>query len=198
MDGKSLTYDDWLALTDEERDNIHFNSWNVYDRDGLPIAFMAAARLALRSKWKVLDINTGIYHGGEHVLHMTVSDEDFKQCPAKLQEQFEGFRVIWMPLCGYPPRTEHPDTLDGKWKAENGDYEFDVRLTDSGASVEGKKQNSNEILVISNVKFNGLDISFSVTDLERNQCSQHQLTLIGFNLCANQTSKTDYYRKIKR
>jgi hypothetical protein len=37
-------YDEWLALTDEERDHIKFNDWNAYARDVVVFAFMAAAR----------------------------------------------------------------------------------------------------------------------------------------------------------
>ncbi len=92
------TYEDWLALSDDERDEVHFRDWNVYLRDGIAIAYIAAARLALQSPWKVLDISIGAYHGGEYTLDLTVSAEDFPKCPPRLTESFEGFRVIWFEL----------------------------------------------------------------------------------------------------
>ena len=95
MASSPKTYEEWLALSDEERRHVHLNKWNVYAREGLAIAFMAATRLALQSSRKILDIQIGTYHCGEYLLHMTVSEEEFRDCPPMLAESFEGFRVVW-------------------------------------------------------------------------------------------------------
>jgi len=35
-----LTYDEWLALSDPERENVKLHQWNAYARDGVAIVFM--------------------------------------------------------------------------------------------------------------------------------------------------------------
>src|SRR6266404_1937653 len=132
------TYDDWLALSDEERKDVHFRDWNVYARDAIGIAFMAATRLALQSKRKILDIQIGTYHGGEYLLHLTVSDEEYRDCPPMLAESFEGFRVVWIPQRAFLAAPDVPGTLEGRWTAEHGDYEFEIHWTKSGVDVSGK------------------------------------------------------------
>lgn len=91
------TYDEWLGLSEDERDRIHHEAWNVYDRDGIGIATVAAGRLALASRVRVLDTRIGTYHGDELVLHMCVSDQDQPTMPQLLSQRFEGFRVLWIP-----------------------------------------------------------------------------------------------------
>lgn len=93
-----MTYQDWLKLNDEQRDEIHFRQWNVYERDGYIITHMAASRLAEGSHLKIFDIRIGTYHGDEYTLDPYVSDIDYQNCPPMLQQVFEGFRVIWHPL----------------------------------------------------------------------------------------------------
>jgi hypothetical protein len=92
------TYEEWLALSGEDREQIKENAWNAYARDGIAFPFMAAARLAMQSRHKVLDIGIGTNHGGEYVLLLYVSPEDVKNCPPFLQQSFEGFRVAWLPV----------------------------------------------------------------------------------------------------
>jgi len=94
----SISYNDWLKMTPEEQNHIHFDEWNVYERDGYPIALMAAARFTEQSPKKIYDCSIGTYHGGEYVLHMYVSDEDFPSCPKKFEQSFEGFRILWQPI----------------------------------------------------------------------------------------------------
>jgi hypothetical protein len=95
------SYDEWLSLSEDERDRVHREVWNVYDRDGIGIATIAAGRLALASSIKVLDVRIGTYHGGELVLHMCVSDGDYPKMPTMLSQRHEGFRVIWMPTSNW-------------------------------------------------------------------------------------------------
>lgn len=92
-----LNYDEWLALNDDERDAVHRGQWNVYEREGYLIPITAAVRLASQCGLPVIDIAIGTFHGGEYVLHLTVPDEHIPNLPAMLEQQFEGFRVAWLP-----------------------------------------------------------------------------------------------------
>jgi len=93
-----MTYTEWLAFSEEERDHTHFNIWNVYEHQGYSIALMAAARLADTCGHQVYDVQIGTYHGGEYLLHITVADKECSTLPRMLEQHFEGFRVAWMPL----------------------------------------------------------------------------------------------------
>lgn len=91
-----MTYDDWLQMTDEERDSAHFG-WDAYSRESIWVPYMAAARLAMMSGIPVLDLSVGTYHGGEYLLHMRVRSSDLAKCPQFPSQAFEGFRVMWLP-----------------------------------------------------------------------------------------------------
>ncbi len=93
---KVADYDDWLKLGESERESI-VQSWDPYARENLGFPYVAAGRLAIASKKRIVDLAVGIYHGGVYVIHATVSAEDYPSCPPPLQETFEGFHVIWMP-----------------------------------------------------------------------------------------------------
>ena len=90
------SYEEWLALSDLEKDEVH-QSWNAYEREGYGFPATAAGRLAISSEVRVLQSFVGTYHGGEYLLHMYVSDGDYPKMPARLEQTFEGFRVIWLP-----------------------------------------------------------------------------------------------------
>ena len=95
--GKVKSYEDWLSLTEEGRQEEKM-SWNAYEREQIGIPTIASGRLALASERKILDTAVGTYHGGEYLIHATVSEEDFEDCPPMLAEEFEGFRIVWMSL----------------------------------------------------------------------------------------------------
>ena len=91
------TFEEWLALADEQRDAVH-KSWNVYDREGIGFAYTAGGRLAIASDTYVFDIQVGTYHGGVYVLHAYVADAAMQNLPKMLEQRFEGFHVIWLPV----------------------------------------------------------------------------------------------------
>jgi hypothetical protein len=88
-------YDEWLALSDDEKQHVHLKVWDVFERDGFAFANMAAARLAMQSEKRVLDIKIIAFLGGEWVLQPIVSEADCDNCPSMLEQTFEGFRVWW-------------------------------------------------------------------------------------------------------
>lgn len=106
-------YEDWLALTDQERIAIK-RSWNAYERESIGFPYIAAGRLAIASARKILDLRIGTYHGGEYLIHATVSGSDFKECPPMVTEEFEGFRIVWMPMPSDEPQNEAEHIGDGK------------------------------------------------------------------------------------
>jgi hypothetical protein len=106
-------YEDWLALTDQERFDVKLG-WNAYERESIGIPYTAAGRLAIVSERKILDLNIGTYHGGEYLIHATVSDTDFKDCPPMLTEEFEGFRIVWMPISPDDPQNQAEHGEGGK------------------------------------------------------------------------------------
>jgi len=91
------SYDDWLALSDQERLDTKLG-WDAYQRESIGFPYVAAGRLAIASDRKILDVSVGTYHGGEYLIHATVSDDVFRECPPMLSEEFEGFRIVWMTL----------------------------------------------------------------------------------------------------
>jgi hypothetical protein len=93
---KPRTYEEWLALTDEQREAV-LMSWNAYAREGIAFPYIAAGRLALVSETPVLDVRVGTYHCGEYLLHAYVADEAVASLPRMLEQKFEGFRVVWLP-----------------------------------------------------------------------------------------------------
>jgi hypothetical protein len=97
MSTKIDSYEDWLAMTDKERLDTKM-SWDAYERESIGVAYTAAGRLAITSERKILDLAIGTYHGGEYLIHATVSQEDFKDCPPMLTEEFEGFRIVWLSV----------------------------------------------------------------------------------------------------
>lgn len=92
-----MNYDEWLELSEKERDRLHLTVWNTYKREGYPIALHAASRLALQSEFTVLIVQIETYHGGEYLLGMTVPESEYPMCPGVWDQRFEGFRVAWRP-----------------------------------------------------------------------------------------------------
>lgn len=87
------TYEDWLSLSQDDKDEIHLHQWNVYQRDGIGFAYVAAGRLAIASETKVLDVKVVIYHGGEYILEAHVEPSILPSLPGWFEQTFEGFRV---------------------------------------------------------------------------------------------------------
>ena len=175
------TYEQWLALSAEDRKTVHFETWDVYARDGVAIAYTAAARLALTCNRRVLNIEIGTYHGGEYLLHMIVSAEDYEGCAPMLEDEFEGFRVVWMPAVDFEPLDESGDTLEGSWVSDDGYYEFDFTRIDSGLSVSGWIGDTDSEFRIEHPTLNEQFVLFSAYDPERQVFTQHSFRLVAPN-----------------
>lgn len=88
-------YEQWLALSDADKKEIHFNVWNVYKREGIGFAYAAAGRLAAQSPYRVFDLKIGTYHGGEYLLEIEVHPDDILIAPDWFKEKSDGFRVVY-------------------------------------------------------------------------------------------------------
>ena len=191
------TYDEWLALTDEERDHIKFNAWDAYERTGVAFAFMAAARMAMQSPFEVLDIQIGTYHGGEYLLHLTVSANDFQKCPPMLEQRFEGFRVVWFPQHTYAIDPVIGAHIEGKWVPDESsdDYEFEFRFTAANVNVSGFCRATNERLLISDPTVNRGYVLFSAYHPVLKKKTSHVFRLVAADRCEDRATKSEYYSR---
>ncbi len=191
------TYDDWLALDDEERRDVHFHQWDVYQRDGIAIAFMAATRLAMQCPYKVLDIAIGTFHCGEYVLHMTVSEADFQTCPPQYELIFEGFRVVWLPAQSFAIDPVIGATIDGTWISieSSDDYEFQIRLVASGVDVQGVCRSTGQELLISYPALNGEWAVFTAYHPSTKKTTNHAFRLVEADRCEDHVLKTECYAR---
>jgi hypothetical protein len=190
------TYEDWLQLSDDERREVHRQDWDVYGREGLAIAYMAATRLALRSPRKVLDISIGTYHFGEYLLQLTVSRADYRDCPPMLEERFEGFRVVWIPAIEFPTAPAVLRALEGRWRAEQGDYEFEVRFTAGGPAVCGRVRSTGEELQIDGLMANDERIFFNTYEAGRRLSARHVFETSTPDRFADETKTIEYYTRV--
>ncbi|MES2660799.1 MAG: hypothetical protein V4689_19395 [Verrucomicrobiota bacterium] len=171
-------YDEWLALSEDDKRAIHLTVWDDYARDGIAFAYMAASRLALSCNRKVLNIEIGTYHGGEYLLHMTVSATDYRDCPPMLSDEFEGFRVVWMPARDFEPLEATGATLEGSWVSEDSYYEFDFVRNNSGLVVTGQIGGTDTNFHIQHPNLNGPWVIFSAYDPHRRATTNHALRLV--------------------
>lgn len=195
MSSLPRTYEEWLALTDDERDHIKFNEWNTYARDGVAFAFMAAARLAIQSPYDVLGIQVGNYHCGEYLLHLTVSHDDFQKCPPMLEQRFEGFRVVWFPQRTYVIDPVMGANIEGRWVPEESsdDYEFEFRLTAEGVDVSGFCRATNQRLLISYASVNREYVLFEACHPALEKHTRHSFRLVTADRCEDSATKSEYY-----
>ena len=98
-----ISYEQWLALTDDQRQEAHLYKWNVYARENIGFAYTAAGRFAISSTVRILDIRVGVYHGGEYILELCVADEEVNSLPARLASQSEGFRIMFIGSSNFYP-----------------------------------------------------------------------------------------------
>ena len=164
-------------------------------RDGIMFAYTAAARLAFASPHKVLNIEIGTYHGGEYLLHMIVSPEDFKDCPPMLQDTYEGFRVVWIPSSHPEPFENSNATLEGSWVSEDGYYEFDFEANEAGLSVAGRVGGSVSELCIEHSALNGQFLLFSAFDPQHRIYTRHSFRLISPDSAADDLTKPYIFRR---
>jgi hypothetical protein len=88
---KKAKYEDWLSMSDEERNQI-IRSWNPYEGEGREIVEKAFERFkeSFGKPKGVLDLHCGLYHGGMLIIGVTVS----KGSRVRVPKSFEGFPVI--------------------------------------------------------------------------------------------------------
>ena len=106
---KIITYEEWLALSPEERERAHC-SWNPYSGENRHIPREAARRLKESSGLPIVAVRVGIYHGGEYILNPELWPKDFHLAPPWFAEEFDGFRL------GY---CEHNPSI--QWEEEGPD-----------------------------------------------------------------------------
>jgi hypothetical protein len=189
------TYDEWLALSSEDRHRIHLQEWDTSSRDGIEFAYTAAARLAFATPRKVLSVEIGTYHGGEYLLHMIVSPEDFTDCPAMLQDAFEGFRVVWIPSSQPQPFEDSGATLEGSWVSDDGHYEFEFAANDAGLSVAGRIGGTDSTLLVEHSALNGQYLLFSAINPRCGVYTRHCLRLIGPDLAEDDLTRACIFKR---
>jgi hypothetical protein len=160
------TYEDWLALTAEQKEEVK-SRWCAYTGEGRAIPMMAAARLMM-SNSRIRDIVVGIYHGGEYILNPTVSNEDFRSChpwgpPWDEVDVFEGFRVLWLKE-SYEFDPKDAANFVGVWTTEDPacGHEFIITLEKDQIVIRGRCPSSNEVLQVRVVEFDGYRLHFEV------------------------------------
>jgi len=193
-----MTYDQWLALSDDERHRVHFEQWDVYSRDGYVIAMTAAVRLAASCGLKVSHLEIGTYHGGEYLLHLYVSDDDCSRMPPMLEQRFEGFRVIWFPVSRMGLSRSEVGTISGVWRHEDDDT--DVELTFDASTqppnVAGRCLADGEQLVISGVRGNDKFLLFSSTVPSNGYFAQHAFTLTAQDTCIQNLTLRETWNRV--
>ena len=125
-----------------------------------------------------MNVEIGTYHGGEYLLHMLVSPDDYKECPAMLADEFEGFRVVWIPVRDFKPLNDTGRSLEGSWVSEDGYYEFELERTDSGLIVSGRIGGTDSEFHIQYPTLNEQFVLFSAYDPLRNLTTSHTFRLI--------------------
>jgi hypothetical protein len=193
-----MTYDQWLALSEDERHTVHFEQWDVYSRDGYVIAMTAAVRLAASCGMKVFHVDIGTYHGGEYLLHLYVSDEDCSRMPPMLEQRFEGFRVIWFPVSRMGLTPSEVGSISGVWRHEDDDT--DVELTFDASTqppqVSGRCLSDGEQLVISGVRGNDKFLLFSSTVPSNGYFAQHAFRVTGRDTCTQDLTLRETWKRV--
>lgn len=193
-----MTYDQWLALSEDERHTVHFEQWDVYSRDGYVIAMTAAVRLAGSCGVKVLHLEVGTYHGGEYLLHLYVSGEDCCRLPAMFEQRFEGFRVIWLPVSRMGLSPSEVGTISGVWRHEEDDtdVEFCFDAVPHPPKVSGRCISDGEQLVISGVRGNEKYLLFTSTVPSSGYFAQHTFTLVDRDTCTQDITLRETWKRL--
>lgn len=87
-----LTYDQWLALTPEQRD-WERATWNSNAGESIHIPEEALNRLRATSSLRIVGGTVGVFHMGEYILNPALAPEDVSKAPPFLTTEFDGFRV---------------------------------------------------------------------------------------------------------
>jgi hypothetical protein len=194
----AMTYDQWLSLSEDERDAVHFQQWNVSQRDGYLVALTAALRLGQSCGLKVFRIEIGTYHGGEYLLHLFVSDEDCRQLPPMLEQRFEGFRIAWFPISMMGVNPSEFGNISGVWRHEDDDtnVEFTFDNSTQPPSVTGRCISDGEQLVISSVFGNDQFLVFSSTVPSSGYFAQHTFQLAAPDICWQDLTLRETWKRV--
>ena len=114
-----------------------------------------------------------------------------------LTESFEGFRVVWCCLRRFQAAPGVQGNLEGKWRAEQGDYEFEIHWTEGGVDVMGRVRSTGEELQIARPTVNREYVMFSAFDASRDASSDHVLALVTSDRCGDDATRTEYYARVK-
>jgi hypothetical protein len=193
-----MTYDQWLALNESERDAVHHQQWNVYEREGYVISMTAAVRLAEACGLKVSHIEIGTYHGGEYLLHLCVSDDDCRALPKMLEQRFEGFRVVWLPISRFMMGSSEAGSLTGIWRHEDNDadVEFAFDVSTAPPAVSGHCLSDGEPLLISSVVGNDTVLMFSSTVPSTGHFARHSFRLVDAATCNQEITLTETWKLV--
>lgn len=193
-----MTYDEWLALDESERDAVHLQQWDVYEREGYLIAMMAAVRLAETCGPKVLHVEIGTYHGGEYLLHLYVPEDDCRALPQMLEQRFEGFRVVWLPISRFKMSSTAAGDITGIWRHEDddADVEFAFDVSSQPPAVSGHCLSDGESLVISNVVGNDTVLMFSSTVPSTGIFARHMFRLVDADTCTQEITLTKTWKRV--
>jgi hypothetical protein len=112
-----------------------------------------------------------------------------------LEETFEGFRVVWFPEQTLAIDPVIGSSIDGKWTAteSSDDYEFDLRLTESGVVVLGFCRATKNELVISNPTVNQEYVLFTAYHPTLRKTTNHVFRLVDADRCEDRVTKCEYY-----
>jgi hypothetical protein len=189
----SITYEDWLKMSPEEQEHLHFKVWDVYQRDGYPIAVMAAARFAMQSGMKILHTDIGTWHGGEYILHMYVTDEELPKLPKPLEQVFEGFRIYWMSFGSNDATLDRKGSLNGIWKRTGGpqilEINVETRYRPIGVTIKTKSDTAP--VSVSRVDLRENTLHFEVSDPQTGLSEQHQLRCLESDQCEHTVSTSE-------
>jgi hypothetical protein len=90
-----MTFEEWLALSDDERNRLQ-TKWNPYG-DGYWHALLAQAQEKFRQEFgrapHVVGIHGGIYHGGTLIIGVTL-DLPYPIRSEDIPSRYLGFRVM--------------------------------------------------------------------------------------------------------
>jgi hypothetical protein len=89
-------------------------------------------------------------------------------------------------------------TLEGSWRAEEGDYEFDFRWTSSGVDVTGKVMSTGEELYVQDPILNQQYALFAACRANSDETTEHVFALVAPDRCEDRTTRPEYYRKVSK
>jgi len=92
MKKEETTPEQWFSLSEKKRKSI-YSSWDIYKGDGIGIlkAVLERFRRDYVNKNGIININSGLYHGGDWIISVTI-EWNYKD-EVKLPNDYYGFTV---------------------------------------------------------------------------------------------------------